>query len=105
MSDEQSFLDKEDAQVIFVGPNQNWSLLSDFQNARRDFLNQFGSEGFPPLHGNVDLVDWEAFRFEHSFSSVVTEPHPKHQTALAMGLKNGASTGCGNGDTGHEAIQ
>ena len=70
-------LDQNEA--VFVRPNENWSLLSDFQDTLRDFLNHFRIESFPPLHGNVDLVDWVAFRFEHSFYSVVTEPHPKHQ--------------------------
>jgi len=65
-------LDQNEA--VFVRPNENWSLLSDVQNARRDFLNHFGFESFSPFHGNVDLVDWEAFRFEHSFSSVVVRP-------------------------------
>ncbi len=65
-------LDQNEA--VLVRPNKNWSLLPDFQNTRRDFLNHFRFESFPPLHGNVDLVDWEAFRFVHSFYSVVTEP-------------------------------
>ena len=82
-------LDQNEA--VFVRPNENWSLLSDFQNARRDFLNHFRFESLSPLHGNVDLVDWEAFRFEHSFSSVVTEFRPKHQAALAMAPKSGVS--------------
>jgi hypothetical protein len=65
-------LDQNEA--VFVRPHKNWSLLPDFQNTRRDFLNHFRFESFPPLHGNVDLVDREAFRFVHSFYSVVTEP-------------------------------
>src|SRR6266700_3898086 len=82
-------LDQNEA--VFVRPNKNRSLLSDFQNTLRDFLNQFRLESFPPLHGNVDLVDREAFRFEHSFSSVVTKPRPKHQAALTMAPNSGAS--------------
>jgi len=66
-------LDQNEA--VFVGPNKNWSLLSDFQNTLGDLLNQFRLESFPPLHGNVDLVDWEAFRFGHSFYSV-SRPSP-----------------------------
>ena len=27
----------------------------------RDFLNEFRFESLLPLHGNVNLVDWEAF--------------------------------------------
>jgi hypothetical protein len=65
-------LDQNEA--VFVGPNENGSLLSDFQNTFRDFLNQLRLESFLPLHGNVDLVDGEAFRFGHSFYSVVTKP-------------------------------
>ena len=63
-------LDQNEA--IIVKSNENWSLLSDFQNALRDFLNHIRFESFPPLHGNVNLVDWKAFRFEHSFYSAVT---------------------------------
>src|ERR1700719_1992122 len=74
-------LDQNEA--VFVRPNENWRLLSDFENTLRDFLNHFRFESLPPLHGNVDLVDWEAFRFEHSFSSVVTEPHPRRRAQLA----------------------
>ena len=96
-------LDQNEA--VLVRPNKNWSLLSDFQNTLRDFLNHFRFESFPPLHGNVDLVDWEAFRFEHSFYSVVTEPHPKHQAPLTMALRSGTSTRGTNGDTGHETVQ
>jgi hypothetical protein len=29
-------------------------------------LNQFRFKSFPPLHRNVNFVDGEAFRFEHS---------------------------------------
>src|SRR6267154_5456254 len=65
-------LDQDEA--VFVRSNKNWSLLSDCQNTLRDFLNHFRFESFPPLYGNVDLVDWEAFRFGHSFYSVVTKP-------------------------------
>src|SRR5450756_1089016 len=82
-------LDQNEA--VLVGSNENWRLLSDFQNTRRDFLNHFGFEIFPPLHGNVDLVDWEAFRFEHGFSSAVTAPHPKHQAPLATALTSGTA--------------
>ena len=67
----------------FVRPNENGRLLSDFQNTFRDFLNEFRLESLLPLHGNVNLVDWEAFRFGHSFYSVVTELHPKHLAAMA----------------------
>src|SRR5579864_784656 len=70
-------LDQDEAP--FVTPNQNWSLLSDLQDTFRDFPNHFRLESFPPLHRDVDLVDWEAFRLGHSFSSEVTGPHPKQQ--------------------------
>src|SRR6266704_2121414 len=96
-------LDQNEA--VFVRPNENWILLSYFENALREFLNHLRLESFPPLHGNVDLVDWEAFRLEHSFSSVVTEPHPRHQAALTMAPNSGASPREGNGNTGNEAIQ
>ena len=65
-------LDQNEA--AFVGPNDNGILLSDFQNALRDFLNPLRAESFLPFHGNVNLVDREAFRFGHSFYSVVTNP-------------------------------
>ena len=92
-------LDQNEA--VFVGPNENRSLLSDFQNTLRDFLNQLRFESFPPLHRNVNLVDWEAFRFEHSVYSVVTQPNPKHQAPTTMALRNGTSTRTANGDIGN----
>ena len=55
-------------------PNKNRGLLSDFQNTLRDFLHELTLESFLSLHGNVNLVDRQAFRFEHSVYSVVTEP-------------------------------
>ena len=70
-------LDQNEA--ILVGPNQDGCLLSDFQNALRDFLDHLKFERFPPLHRNVNLVDWEAFRFEHSFYSVAIQFNRKHQ--------------------------
>src|SRR4029077_17209211 len=63
--------------------NENGRLLSDFQNTFRDFLNELRLESLLPLHGTVNLVDWEAFLFGHSFYSVVTELHPKHLAAMA----------------------
>src|SRR5947209_1245140 len=65
-------LDQNEA--VLVRPNENGSLLSDLQNTFGDFLNEIRLESFLPLHGNVDLVDWKAFRLGHSFDSVVTEP-------------------------------
>jgi len=82
-------LDQNEA--VFVGPNENRSLLSDFQNALRDFLNHLRFQSFPPLHGNVDLVDWEAFRFEHSFYSVVMQLHPQRRAPTTMAPKNRSS--------------
>src|SRR5438132_14299434 len=61
-------LDQNEA--VFVRPNKDWSLLTDFQNTLSDFFNHFRLESFSPLHGNVDLVDWKAFRFGHSFYSL-----------------------------------
>ena len=95
-------LDQNEA--VFVGPNENGSLLSDFQNTLRDFLNQLRFKSFPPLHRNVNLVDWEAFRFEHSVYSLVTQPNPKHQAPTTMGLRNGTSTRTANGDIGNSDI-
>src|SRR5947199_9841397 len=80
-------LDQNEA--VFVGPNENGSLLSDFQSTLRDFLNHLGSNSFPPLHRHVNLVDGEAFRFEHSFYSVVTQPDPRHQAPTTMALRTG----------------
>ena len=72
-------LDQNEA--VFVGSNQNGSLLSDLQNTLGDFLNHLGFESFPLLHRNVNLVDWEFFRFEHSFYSIVAQPNPKQQAS------------------------
>jgi hypothetical protein len=91
-------LDQNEA--VFVGANENGSLLSDFQNTLRDFLNQLRLESFPPLHRNVNLVDREAFRFEHSVYSLVTQPNPKHLAPTTMGVRNGTSTRKANGDAG-----
>jgi len=76
----QSFDKNEPA---FVGPNDNGGLLSDFQNTFRDLLDELRLETLLPLHGNMNLVDREAFRFGHSFYSVVTELHPKHLAVVA----------------------
>jgi hypothetical protein len=46
-------------------------------------LNELRLESLLPLHGHVNLVDWEAFWFGHSFYSVVTELYPKHLAATA----------------------
>ena len=92
-------LDQNEA--VFVGSNENGSLLSDFQNTLRDFLNHLRFESFPPLHRNVNLVDWESFRFEHSFYSVVAQPNPKHQAPALMALRAGTSTRRANGDIGN----
>jgi hypothetical protein len=73
----------DENEAVFVGPNDNGSLLSDFQNTFRDFLNELRLESFLSLHGNVNLGDWEAFRFGHSLYSVATEPHPNHLALVA----------------------
>jgi hypothetical protein len=67
-------------------------------------LNQLRFKSFPPLHRNVNLVDWEAFRFEHSVYSLVTQPNPKHQAPTTMGLRNGTSTRTANRDIGNPDI-
>src|SRR6476660_2564714 len=97
----QSVKSLDQNESVFVGPNENGSLLSDFQDTLRDFLNQFRFKSFPPLHRNVNLVDWEVFRFdEHSVYSLVTQPNPKHQATTTIGLRNGTSTRTANGDIG-----
>src|SRR5260221_4331565 len=55
--------------AVLVGSNVNGSLLPNFQNTFRDLLDDLGVERLSPLHRNVNLVDWEPFRFEHSFYS------------------------------------
>ena len=47
-------------ETAFVGPNENGSLLSDFQNASRDLFNDLRLDFLLPFHGNVNLGDWEA---------------------------------------------
>jgi hypothetical protein len=68
--------------ATFVGSNVNGSLLSDFQNTFRDLLDYLGFERLPPLHRNVNLVDWEAFRLEHSFYSGAIQPNASTTMAL-----------------------
>src|SRR5258705_4570068 len=55
--------------AALVGSNVNGSLLSNFQNTFRDLPDDLGFERLSPLHRDVNLVDWEAFRLEHSFYS------------------------------------
>src|SRR6266705_4327297 len=74
--------------AAFVGSNVNGRLLSNFQNTFRDLLDDFGVERLPPLHRNVNLVDWEAFRLEHSFYSVAIQPN----APTTMAPRNGAGT-------------
>src|SRR5258708_35816649 len=78
----------DENEAVFVGPNDNGSLLSDFQNTFRDFLNELRLESFLPLHGNVNLVDEETFGFGQSFSSVDRPPsgHPTGGSKI-LGLK------------------
>ena len=71
--------------AAFVGPNLNGSLLSNFQNAFRDLLDDLGFKRLPPLHGNVNPVDWESFRLEHSLHSVAMQPNAPTATALRIG--------------------
>jgi hypothetical protein len=99
----QPMMPLDQNEAVFVGPNENWSLLSDFQNALSDFSNHLGFESFPSLHRNVNLVDWEAFRFEHSLYSAVTELYPKHQAPTTMALRD-ATTRRTNGDIGNSDI-
>src|SRR5690348_3909986 len=47
-------------EAALVGSNENGLLLSDVQDASRDLLNQPRIDVLLSLHGNVDLVDWEA---------------------------------------------
>jgi len=70
----QSMKSLDQYEAVFVGPNENGILLSNFQNTLRDFLNHLRFKSLPPLHRNVNLVNREAFRFDHSFYSVVTRP-------------------------------
>ena len=65
-------------ETAFVGPNENGGLLSDFQDASRDLFNDLRLDCLLPFHGNVNLGDWEAFRFGHSLYSVVTGPSEAH---------------------------
>lgn len=41
-------LDQNEA--AFIRPNENGSLLSDFQHTFRNLLNKLRPEGFLPLH-------------------------------------------------------
>lgn len=58
----------EQNQAALIRPNENGDLLPNFQNTRRDFLNELRPEGFPFLNGHVNLIDWKTFRVGHSVS-------------------------------------
>ena|SRR5436190_24272042 len=81
----QSMESLDQNKAAFVGSNVNGSLLSNFQNAFRDLLDDLGFERLPPLYRNVNPVYWEGFRLEHSLHSVVMQPNAPTTTALRNG--------------------